>query len=374
MVAVATANSKITFDSDGEAQAEVVAPSVGFGDDPIINKQKKALFIESDESDHDESELGANSSVAFRPEFAGVEGKKLFDLQKRFGGDDRFRLDERFMDEFAGDDGDVAAAPPISVDPVDDSIQAWKVIDDRDVAAQQAEEKAEQIRALEMLQDLFPDMKIDKGKWTMGQVPDQKQLGYGELVWTDAPLPPVSTERYFTATSDLSTMFSRVRANSEDGDEMEPALDGLAISAAQTSSVFSFASMFETPVEKEAQDWSISSTAAADDDHTKGDDEDEAHRAWHFAKSTRDDGSTDGENEQEEEEQGPATTAVIKRPVAEVLAFGRTFFKPEQWTPEHEAAWVSMRKIYTVDFRRKHKQALKNRKSAKKAMSHHPKK
>ncbi|RHY75649.1 hypothetical protein DYB30_013341, partial [Aphanomyces astaci] len=155
---------------------------------------------------------------------------------------------------------------------------------------------------------------------------------------------------------------------------MEPALDGLAISAAQTSSVFSFASMFETPVEKEAQDWSISSTAAADDDHTKGDDEDEAHRAWHFAKSTRDDGSTDGENEQEEEEQGPATTAVIKRPVAEVLAFGRTFFKPEQWTPEHEAAWVSMRKIYTVDFRRKHKQALKNRKSAKKAMSHHPKK
>ncbi|RHY06237.1 hypothetical protein DYB36_000919 [Aphanomyces astaci] len=192
--------------------------------------------------------------------------------------------------------------------------------------------------------------------------------------WTDAPLPPVSTERYFTATSDLSTMFSRVRANSEDGDEMEPALDGLAISAAQTSSVFSFASMFETPVEKEAQDWSISSTAAADDDHTKGDDEDEAHRAWHFAKSTRDDGSTDGENEQEEEEQGPATTAVIKRPVAEVLAFGRTFFKPEQWTPEHEAAWVSMRKIYTVDFRRKHKQALKNRKSAKKAMSHHPKK
>ncbi|RHY15712.1 hypothetical protein DYB25_003639 [Aphanomyces astaci] len=358
MVAVATANSKITFDSDGEAQAEVVAPSVGFGDDPIINKQKKALFIESD---HDESELGANSSVAFRPEFAGVEGKKLFDLQKRFGGDDRFRLDERFMDEFAGDDGDVAAAPPISVDPVDDSIQAWKVIDDRDVAAQQAEEKAEQIRALEMLQDLFPDMKIDKGKWTMGQ-------------WTDAPLPPVSTERYFTATSDLSTMFSRVRANSEDGDEMEPALDGLAISAAQTSSVFSFASMFETPVEKEAQDWSISSTAAADDDHTKGDDEDEAHRAWHFAKSTRDDGSTDGENEQEEEEQGPATTAVIKRPVAEVLAFGRTFFKPEQWTPEHEAAWVSMRKIYTVDFRRKHKQALKNRKSAKKAMSHHPKK
>ncbi|RQM19889.1 hypothetical protein B5M09_011075, partial [Aphanomyces astaci] len=187
--------------------------------------------------------------------------------------------------------------------------------------------------------------------------------------WTDAPLPPVSTERYFTATSDLSTMFSRVRANSEDGDEMEPALDGLAISAAQTSSVFSFASMFEPPVENEAQDWSTSSTA---DDHTKanhGDDE-----AWHFAKSTRDDdGSTDGENEQEEEEQGCATTA-IKRPVAEVLAFGRTFFKPEQWTPEHEAAWVSMRKIYTVDFRRKHKQALKNRKNAKKAMSRHPKK
>jgi hypothetical protein len=48
------------------------------------------------------------------------------------------------------------------------------------------------------------------------------------------------------------------------------------------------------------------------------------------------------------------------------LAFGETFVKPSRWTSEHEAAWLTLRKTYTVDFRRKHKQAVKNKKMDRK--------
>ncbi|RHY28524.1 hypothetical protein DYB32_005908 [Aphanomyces invadans] len=417
VVSSTVTKSKITFDSDGEAEAQVVP--VGFGDSMASSKKKKALFDDSDDDDDVFGRPNSAAIVAFRPEFAGPDGKKLFDLQKRFGGDDRFRLDARFMDEFDGDDGVPSDTTTKAV--VDDSIQAWRVVDAADVAARQEEEKAEQIRALEMLQDLFPDMKIDKGKWTMNQAPDQKQLGWlasmrrydprdtanaktmeaaptesvtdrtttslqpdssddsdadGVPNRVDTPLPPASTERYFAATSALSTMFSRVRANSEDGEEMEAALDGLGgkhlDSAATAPSVFSFASMFDAPVENEVQDWSAAPAPSEDAD--------DSHRTWHFMDAIhkaddKDDGSTDGDNDVDDAAEVASTNVERKRPVAELLSFGATFFKPEVWTADHEAAWVAMRKTYTVDFRRKHKQALKNRKQAKKtAASVHAKK
>ncbi|KAH9129024.1 hypothetical protein LEN26_001082 [Aphanomyces euteiches] len=409
VVVAASGNKKITFDSDGEEDADENAA------EERAQKSKKSLFGDSDDEEED-------GLVSFRPEFAGPEGKKLFEMQKRFGGtlslsirrtdgnvvwlvgDDRFRLDERFMDEFAADDDDSGDANQ----DVDDTIQTWRVLYEADVAAQAAADKAEQLRALELLQELFPDMKIDKTKWTLLEdaAPDQKQLGWlasmrrydprdeataktmeqqvepkdfpeeapsdeetsAKKKWVDAPLPPPSEERYFAATTELSTMFSRVRSNSEDGEAMEAALDGVGGKPA-TSSVFSFAAMFEPQQEDDKPD---------DKDDLKEkhnqDDDDEASRAWHFTDGlfNRDDDkdeSTDGEEDNEEhadnddEKAGGAT--VLKRPIQEVLAFGATFHKPE-WTPQRETEWIALRKTYTVDFRRKHKQAIKNRKQAKK--------
>ncbi|KAG9407619.1 nucleolar protein 8 [Aphanomyces cochlioides] len=397
VVVAASANKKITFDSDGDEDADENAA------EERAQKSKKSLFGDSDDEDDDEED----GLVSFRPEFAGPEGKKLFEMQKRFGGDDRFRLDERFMDEFAADDDDSGDANQ----DVDDTIQTWRVLDEADVAAQAAADKAEQLRALELLQELFPDMKIDKTKWTLLEdaAPDQKQLGWlasmrrydprdeataktmeqqvepedfpheapsdeetsAKKKWVDAPLPPPSEERYFAATTELLTMFSRVRSNSEDGEAMEAALDGVGGKPA-TSSVFSFAAMFEPQQEDNKPD-----DKDLKEKHHEDDDDDDASRAWHFTDGlfNRDDDkdeSTDGEEDNEEhadndDEKATAAggAAVLKRPIQEVLAFGATFHKPE-WTPQRETEWIALRKTYTVDFRRKHKQAIKNRKQAKK--------
>ncbi|XP_037108012.1 nucleolar protein 8 isoform X6 [Syngnathus acus] len=56
------------------------------------------LFDSSeDEEDADDEEDGGRFHI--RPQFEGLAGKKLMELQSRFGTDERFRMDSRFLEE-----------------------------------------------------------------------------------------------------------------------------------------------------------------------------------------------------------------------------------------------------------------------------------
>ncbi|KDO25180.1 hypothetical protein SPRG_22237 [Saprolegnia parasitica CBS 223.65] len=141
----------------------------------------------------------------------------------------------------------------------------------------------------------------------------------------ETPMPEVSEERYFAATSDLSTMFSRVRANSEDGEEMEAALDGIVKPAAAASSGFSFASMFgggdviEDDVDDHVDAKPLEEKPDLDDS------------TWHFANTVRkvvQDDSTDDEAMEDDDDDVEC----------------RHVGKPDPWTKTHEADWMTLRK------------------------------
>ncbi|EQC30440.1 hypothetical protein SDRG_11759 [Saprolegnia diclina VS20] len=413
---IAATNKKITFGDDSD-DSDVETTSTPA---PAPSKKRGFLSDSDDDDDDDDKDdddfLGlkrrkTEALFEFRPEFAGADGKRLFEMQKRFGGDQRFRLDARFVEGDEFNDGVDDATHDVD-EPVNDAVQAWATVaPDADEVAKQTY-IAETERALDVLSLVFPNMELERAKArlhrSVSDAKDLKQLGWlasvrrydprdadakafeqtaptdaeiakdnddddddGEVlppmpVRKETPMPEVSEERYFAATSDLSTMFSRVRANSEDGEEMEAALDGIVKPTAAASTGFSFASMFGG-----------GDVIEDDDDHVDAKPLEEKpdldESTWHFANTVRkvvQDDSTDDEameeDDEAEDEPATATDALPKRQVADVLAFGASFCKPDPWTKTHEADWMTLRKTYTLDFRRKHKQALKNKKTMKK--------
>ncbi|XP_057312777.1 nucleolar protein 8-like [Hydractinia symbiolongicarpus] len=92
--------NRIVFsESESESESENVDPcgistqstlmSDGNSDEESF---KKNLF---DDSESEDEEFGG---IQLKPQFQGEKGQKLFKLQQRFGGDERFRLDERFAE------------------------------------------------------------------------------------------------------------------------------------------------------------------------------------------------------------------------------------------------------------------------------------
>ncbi|XP_066183010.1 nucleolar protein 8 isoform X2 [Sylvia atricapilla] len=91
----------IIFDSDVEDEAEVDAmlkkdANLGnmHGEDKSAPKPSGRLFDSSD----DEQEETDDERFKIKPQFEGKAGEKLLQLQSRFGTDERFRMDERFLE------------------------------------------------------------------------------------------------------------------------------------------------------------------------------------------------------------------------------------------------------------------------------------
>ncbi|NWT76792.1 NOL8 protein, partial [Prunella himalayana] len=89
----------IIFDSDVEDEAEVDGmlkkdASLGNGHGEVTPKPSGRLF----ESSEDEQEDTDDERFKIKPQFEGKAGEKLLQLQSRFGTDERFRMDARFLE------------------------------------------------------------------------------------------------------------------------------------------------------------------------------------------------------------------------------------------------------------------------------------
>ncbi|KAM6325686.1 nucleolar protein 8 isoform 1-T1 [Podargus strigoides] len=90
----------IIFDSDVESEAEgdeMLKKDVSLGnthEDESAPKTSSRLF----ESSEDEQDDTDNERFKIKPQFEGKAGEKLLKLQSRFGTDERFRMDARFLD------------------------------------------------------------------------------------------------------------------------------------------------------------------------------------------------------------------------------------------------------------------------------------
>ncbi|KAF1323281.1 hypothetical protein FI667_g10641, partial [Globisporangium splendens] len=411
-------------------------------------KKTKRLGLAFDD-DNDEDEDA--KAFAVRPEFLGERGKKLFELQKRFGGDQRFRMDARFIEdeenEYGGNDDLLLDDDELAVitNGPSGEVQQFQAEDDEDEAAKHEREfLAEQDLSLSVIAELFPDVDVESIKYKlrvkvkkdpikeaswMGQMKrydprdvhsrtefeipiedPKKQQKVGEDDAKDALATEkkkreekevlIGGERFFSTSSNLGSMFTRVRKNSEDGIEGEAALDGVfgfsrglgasgdgdAVSSGAAggdsgASTFKLSSLFDFPVEedkeKNARLTAMGETLFEDgDDH--GDNED---KPWHFTQSffseekdDEDDAHVDTDNEEDDEndaEEGDAMDGnaktkkkAIKRSLTEFLAFGDTFCVNAEGGSGllNVKDWAEKRKKLTLDFKRKRKDALRNKK------------
>ncbi|CAI5735118.1 unnamed protein product [Peronospora destructor] len=107
----AVGNKKITFDDSGNEQESekqeegtgVVLNWMNSSDDEADGVDRGVRetidFTNGNDTETTAADVEAQAAFALRPEFVGEKGKKLFEMQKRFGGDSRFRLDARFLEE-----------------------------------------------------------------------------------------------------------------------------------------------------------------------------------------------------------------------------------------------------------------------------------
>ncbi|XP_065263552.1 nucleolar protein 8 [Emys orbicularis] len=97
----ASKHKHIVFDSDGESEAEVEEQSkeeATIGNLPgkeFTSKISGKLF---ESSDDEQDAAGEDDRFQIKPQFEGKAGEKLMHLQSRFGTDERFRMDARFLE------------------------------------------------------------------------------------------------------------------------------------------------------------------------------------------------------------------------------------------------------------------------------------
>lgn len=397
-------NKKITFDDSGNEEEpeeegdKVVSNWMDSSDDEEEDTGARKTFDFAGEDDADAQ------AFALRPEFTGESGKKLFEMQKRFGGDTRFRLDARFLEganEFDGidDDDDVGEQDDEAIA----ELQNFLDEENPEEAARHAREmQEEEEAALRIISTMFPDVDVTRLQRRLQEQrhpkdPLKEAAWMGELKRydprdahsrrefeipmvsktkerqddTEISLPtreekeiPTGGDRFFATSGSLGNMFSRVRKNSEDGEEGEAALDGVfkfgsstteagdAAGAFKLSSLFSFpvgedkplAAMGEQLLEDEQEPpedpsaWQLSTFSTEEP-------EDEA-----MATDSEDDGS-------DEETPTKAAPKRSKKSLEDFLTFGRTFVGGDEVTD-----WPERRKKLTLDYKRKRRDALKMKK------------
>ncbi|KAM9133601.1 nucleolar protein 8 isoform 2-T2 [Pangshura tecta] len=97
----ASKHKHIVFDSDGESEAEVeekFQEEATIGNLPgkeFTSKISGKLF---ESSDDEQDAAGEDDRFQIKPQFEGKAGEKLMHLQSRFGTDERFRMDARFLE------------------------------------------------------------------------------------------------------------------------------------------------------------------------------------------------------------------------------------------------------------------------------------
>ncbi|XP_068057639.1 nucleolar protein 8 [Anomalospiza imberbis] len=105
----------IIFDSDVEDEAEGdemlkkdASLGSGHGEDKSAPKPSSRLF----ESSEDEQEDMDDERFKIKPQFEGKAGEKLLQLQSRFGTDERFRMDARFLESDSEEEAETNSLKP----------------------------------------------------------------------------------------------------------------------------------------------------------------------------------------------------------------------------------------------------------------------
>ncbi|CAI5735111.1 unnamed protein product [Peronospora destructor] len=184
---------------------------------------------------------------------------------------------------------------------------------------------------------------------------------------------PTGGDQFFSTAGNLSNLFSRVRKNSEDGEEGEAALDGVfgigtATTETGSDAPFKLSSLFSFPVGEDKPLAAMGEQLLEDQQEERG----PSAGDWAFSQGVHltddmvDEGMATDSEAGDDAGYKVQTKAVLTKKRAnkgleEFLAFGRTFVGGKE-----VADWPERRKKLTLDYKRKRRDAVKMKKRQKK--------
>nr|XP_061796485.1 nucleolar protein 8-like isoform X2 [Nerophis lumbriciformis] len=214
-----------------------------------LKKSGPQLFSSSEDEDEDGDEEEDQNRFDVRPQFEGPAGQKLMELQSRFGTDERFRMDSRFLEEEVEEDADMVESGHAAA-TVEVSEEKTNLAADDDQALQ--EEKKRNMSILHNVLGLHPPTGKTAGKAKTFR--DVSALHYDPSKEEHAAfetkterikknsksarkkkreeaqkLPEVSKEIFYDVTGDLKAMFGQTNDAEEvktNWDQVEEEVNG----------------------------------------------------------------------------------------------------------------------------------------------------
>ncbi|XP_071406143.1 nucleolar protein 8-like [Pithys albifrons albifrons] len=183
----------ILFDSDTENETLKKDASLGNmpGEDTSAPKPSGKLF----DSSEDEEDNTDNERFIIKPQFEGKAGEKLLRLQSRFGTDERFRMDARFLES---DSEEEAETKSLKADEEDDLA-------------------AEKKKTLQILGSLL-NINLEQpkpSKTATSAKKFNKAKRKKKKKEESEKLPQVSEEVYYDIAADLKDLFGSSKSQSE---------------------------------------------------------------------------------------------------------------------------------------------------------------
>ncbi|XP_066919379.1 nucleolar protein 8-like [Clytia hemisphaerica] len=354
------------------------------------HKDEKTVDFLGDENDEDDEDEDENR-FSVKPQFQGEHGKKLFKMQMHYGGDDRFRMDERFAEDDNGGDTD-------SEDEGEKSENKKRSIEREDEETKNLNAEEEKERNMSVLESILgkslkhnkskkelkkeliatsanPYQRYDPTKSDHTELEVEKEekpsnskklnetsVGEKDVEEDEAnPVPEVSKERFYKVETSLKSLFSGTATAAESEDKPAPA--------------FTFLSAAPTNDDEEDDSGKVvNNTMDVDDDD--GEDEETVDKAkpikelsWKKGlREDRDNRDVSMENEKEEESEEKTKEGEGKSSSAggffffkendERLLKGASFMRSEG-LEEITKQWEDIRQGLREDFRKKHKDAVR---------------
>uniref|UniRef100_A0A096M1B5 Nucleolar protein 8 n=1 Tax=Poecilia formosa TaxID=48698 RepID=A0A096M1B5_POEFO len=226
-----TTGKRIVFGSDDEEEKQEVVSAVEESKKPLFQERLKPsgprLFDDSEDDDEEGDEEEDGSRFDIRPEFEGPAGQKLMELQSRFGTDERFRLDSRFLE----DEEEEEETAEVQKGPMEDeeALEEEKkknlsilqsVLGTSQQASSKTARKAKQFRDVSALH-YDPSKEEHTAFETKTEETKKESKAARRKKREEAQkLPEVSKEIYFQVSGDLKAVFGQTN----DGSAVLPSL------------------------------------------------------------------------------------------------------------------------------------------------------
>uniref|UniRef100_A0A1A8ENT6 Nucleolar protein 8 n=1 Tax=Nothobranchius korthausae TaxID=1143690 RepID=A0A1A8ENT6_9TELE len=348
------------------------------------------LFPQSEDGDDDEED---SSRFDLRPEFEGQAGQKLMELQSRFGTDERFRMDSRFLEGGEEDEEEKEA----NRSPAE---------------GEEGDLEGEREKNLSILQSVLPNVQQTSRKMaskttkfrdssTLHYDPSREEHAAFETKVDGTKkeskaarrkkreeaqkLPAVSNEIYFDVSEDMKALFGQVKDEVGDGDKTswdqvkdlgerkeDPPLSSLLL--ADPSNATEEPAGFKFSFFRDEAGTMTGEMAEYKAEKIQG-----PKVSWH-----QDPHFHDSSSEEEEEEQSGITAKIEEEEAPHEPAPALFFFYPDDCRlkegprvfcrtsqlEEQREQWEERRSELRQEYRKKHKDARKKLKTSQRTGDH----